>query len=181
MISFLKRLRYDGLLYLTNQWVGRIPSHQFRLWYYRHVMKFTVGSGSFIFMDAWFDTRGNFEIGSCSTINAKCHLDNRGGLTIGNNVSISNEVTIITADHDPQEADFRGRERAVVIEDYVFIGTRSMILAGVTLGRGAIVAAGAIVSRDVAPFSIVAGVPARVIGKRREDLDYSASYCRLFT
>lgn len=180
MVSFIKKVRYDGLLYLTNHWIARIPSHNFRLYFYRRFLKLRVGSGSFIFMEARFDTVGDFEMGQNSTVNPKCHLDNRGGLIIGNNVSISSEVCIITADHDPKEADFRGRNRGVTIEDYVFIGTRAMILAGVTIGRGAIVAAGAVVSRDVPPYSIVAGVPARVIGKRREDLDYSASYCRLF-
>ena len=131
-------------------------------------------------MDAWFDTIGSFNMGNNSTINQKCHLDNRGGLTIGSNVSISSEVCILTADHDPNTADFAGRCRGVSIEDYAFIGTRAMILAGVTIGQGAIVAAGAVVSRDVLPYEIVAGIPARVIGSRRKDLDYSASYCRLF-
>lgn len=180
MLSLLKRMRYDGILYITNRWVARVPSHTLRLWFYRRCLGFQIGAGSSIFMDAWFDTIGSFKLGKNSTINAKCHLDNRGGLTIGDNVSISNEVCIITADHDPGEADFRGRIRSVNIEDYAFIGTRAMILAGVTVGRGAIVASGAVVSRDVAPYSIVAGVPARVIGKRREDLDYSVSYYRFF-
>lgn len=180
MLSLLRALHLDGLLYLANRWVARVPSHHFRLWFYRRWMKFEIGTQSSIFMDAWFDTKSSFKMGKCSTINPKCRLDNRGGLTIGDNVSISNEVCILTADHDPKSANFAGRERPVVIEDYAFIGTRAMILGGVTIGRGAVVAAGAVVSRDVAPQSIVAGVPAREIGKRLAEFDYSASYCRLF-
>jgi acetyltransferase-like isoleucine patch superfamily enzyme len=60
----------------------------------------------------------------------------------------------------------------VLIEDYVFIGTRAMILPGVILGKGCAVAAGAIVTKSVVPFTIVAGVPAKPIGHRVENLEY---------
>ena len=131
-------------------------------------------------MDAWFDTRGKFTLGDNSIINQKCRLDNRGILTIGNNVSISAEVCILTADHDIQSPDFRGYEQPVIIEDYVFVGTRAMILPGVILGKGAVVAAGAVVTRSVEPYTIVAGVPARPIGTRQTELDYTHLYDRLF-
>jgi acetyltransferase-like isoleucine patch superfamily enzyme len=180
-MSFLRLARYDALLYLTNRVVARIPSHTLRLWYYRCCWKCEIGPNSFIFMDAWFDTRGSFRMGRNSTINQKCRLDNRGSITIGDNVAISTETCILTADHDPRDDDFGGRARSVQIEDYVFIGTRAMILPGVTLGRGAVVAAGAVVTRSVAPYAIVAGIPAREIGRRQTDLNYNASYCRLFT
>jgi maltose O-acetyltransferase len=143
-------------------------------------MQLRVAPGSFIFMDAWLDTRGFFEMGRDSVINQKCRLDNRGGINIGNSVSISAEVCILTADHDLQSSEFSGRTSPVVIGDHVFIGTRAMILPGVTIGRGAAVAAGAVVTRDVEPFAIVAGVPARPIGRRPEDLRYRSSYARLF-
>ncbi|WP_333480017.1 acyltransferase [Allocoleopsis sp.] len=131
-------------------------------------------------MGAWFDAPKNFKVGKHSVINQKCRLDNRGGITIGENVSISAEVCILTADHDLQSWDFAGRTRPVHIEDYVFIGTRAVILPGVTLGKGCAVAAGAIVTKSVSPCTIVAGVPAKPIGKRQPDLQYRLSYRRLF-
>ena len=68
---------------------------------------------------------------------------------------------------------FRAIAQPVIIEDYVFIGPRAIILPGVTLGKGAVVAAGAVVTKDVEPFSIVGGVPAKVIGEREpKELHY---------
>jgi acetyltransferase-like isoleucine patch superfamily enzyme len=180
MTGFLRRASFDALLYLTNRFVSRLPSHGLRQWYYRRVMGYVIGPGSFIFMDAWFDGKRSFRMGRNSVVNQKCRLDNRGGITIGDSVSISSEVCILTADHDVNSPDFAGRERPVVIEDYVFVGTRALILPGVTLGRGAVVAAGAVVTRSVAPYDVVAGVPAKVIASRRTDLEYGCSYGRLF-
>jgi len=181
MHSYLRRIYFDGLLYLTNRVVARIPSHILRRWYYRHVMHFEIGKNTFIYMDAWFDTKGGFKIGSGSVVNQKCRLDNRGGLEIGNNVSITAEVCILTADHDLQDPRFGGRLAPVRIEDFVFIGTRAMILRGVTLGRGSVVAAGSVVVKDVAPLTVVAGSPARVIKTREDNFAYHAGYARLFS
>lgn len=181
LINILKRLRYEGLLYFTNRWLAHTPSHLIRLFFYRYCLGFDIGEGSYIFMEAWFDTIQHFTMGENSTINQKCRLDNRGGIIIGNNVSISAEVCILTADHDIQSSNFLGRTRPVKVEDYVFIGTRATILPGVTISKGSIVAAGAVVTKNVEPFTIVAGVPAKYIGIRRSDLQYSASYLRLFS
>jgi maltose O-acetyltransferase len=68
----------------------------------------------------------------------------------------------------------------VRIEDYVFVGTRALILPGVTIGRGAFVGAGTVVTKDVAPFAIVAGCPAKQIGSRPANLQYEIRYDRLF-
>lgn len=180
LLATVKRIYFDGLLYLTNRVVTHIPFHSIRLCFYRYCLKLEIGTGSYIFMEAWFDAKKNFKLGKNSVINQKCRLDNRGNITIGDSVSISAEVCILTADHYPQSPDFSGGVSPVTIEDYVFIGTRAMILPGVTLGKGSVVGAGAVVTKDVAPFTIVAGVPAKPIGSRRTDLDYSATYHRLF-
>ena len=164
-----------ALLYLCNRIVAEVPSHTLRLAFYRRAMAFEIGKRSFIFMGASFDCRGGFSLGDHSVINERCRLDNRGTLRIGRNVSISSEVCILTADHDPQSESFEGRNRAVEIEDYVFIGTRALILPGCKIGRGAIVAAGFRWSRKMSSqFAIVAGNPAKIIGQRPQDLELSA-------
>jgi maltose O-acetyltransferase len=176
----LHKFRFELVMYVTNRLISHVPFHVVRLAWYRHVMRYDIGCGSSIFMDAWFDTRGRLVIGKNSVINQRCRLDSRGTIRIGDNVSISAEVCILTADHDLRGRTAEGRERPVVIHDHVFIGTRAMILPGVTLGRGSAVAAGAVVTREVEPHTIVAGVPARPIGCRPTNLEYSCFYRRLF-
>jgi acetyltransferase-like isoleucine patch superfamily enzyme len=176
----LNLLLGNFLILISNRVVAFIPSHTVRLSFYRSIMRCNIGDGTCIFMGAWFDTWGNFKIGKNSVINQNCRIDSRGGVTIGDNVSISADVCMLTADHDLLDPHFKGRENPVIIEDYVFVGTRAMILSGVTLGKGSAVAAGAIVTKDVPPFTIVAGIPAKPIGRRPENLDYSCQYRRVF-
>jgi acetyltransferase-like isoleucine patch superfamily enzyme len=143
-------------------------------------MNFEIGEKSAILMGAWCDGRNNLRIGKHVVINQRCRLDCRGKISIGDNTSISAEVNLITADHDPQSPDFAGRIRPIEIGHHVFIGTRAMILPGVRIGDGAVVAAGAVVAKDVPAFAIVAGVPAKTIGERRRDLNYTLNYQRFF-
>jgi acetyltransferase-like isoleucine patch superfamily enzyme len=99
-------------------------------------------------------------------------LDSRGGLTIGDNVNISDEVAIWTAEHDIQSPTFAYTTAPVVIGARAWLCFRSIILAGITLGEGCVVASGAVVTKDVAPFTVVAGIPAKVIGSRNRHLTY---------
>jgi len=170
----------EFLLYITNYIVARIPSHRLRLFYYRHVMEFSIGHHTFIFMDASFDCKRGLTIGDNSVINEKCRIDPRGSVRIGNNVNIASQVCILTADHDPRSSDLAARLKPVVIMDNCFIATRAMILPGVTVGKGAWVAAGAVVTRDVPPFTIVGGVPARKIGESEPSRTITTDHCRLF-
>ena len=180
MLQYLKRLYFDGMLFLSNHIIARIPSHNLRILFYRRCMRFNISWHSLIFMNAWFDTQGQFSIGKNSVINQKCRLDNRGGLYIGDNVAIASEVVILTADHDMQSESFAARNRTVIIEDFVFVGTRAIIMPGVKLGRGCAVGAGSVVTKDVPANSIVAGVPARQIGVRECEFQYDTYYPRLF-
>jgi maltose O-acetyltransferase len=85
-------------------------------------------------------------------------------------------VAIFSLEHDPQSLTFANRGAPVNIADYVFIGARAIILPGVTIDEGAVIAAGAVVTKDVPAYSIVGGVPAQLIGERRHDLEYTLNY-----
>lgn len=111
-------------------------------------------------------------IGTNTHINNCVKLDARGWLTIGSNCSISYNVQLLTGGHDPQSSSFEGRHLPITIEDYVWIGAGAIILQNVKIGKGAIVSAGSVVTKDIAPYAIVGGVPAKVIGKRNKELTY---------
>jgi acetyltransferase-like isoleucine patch superfamily enzyme len=111
-------------------------------------------------------------VGSHTNIGRHTHLDARGDLTIGDNVNISDEVAVWTAEHDIQAEDFAMSRGPVVVGDRVWLCFRSIVLPGVKLGEGCVVASGAVVTKDVPPFSVVAGIPAKVIGDRNKYLTY---------
>lgn len=172
----LRTFSIQLLLYLTNHLVAHVPSFALRHLWYRRVLGIRLGEHAGVHMGAyvWFWSpreirRFGVTIGRNSLIGRNCTLDARSPLTIGDNVSLSPEVMILAGTHDVNDPKFAPSEVgpwAVSIEDHVWIGSRAMILPGVTVGRGAVVAAGSVVTKDVAPLSIVAGVPAKPIGMR---------------
>jgi acetyltransferase-like isoleucine patch superfamily enzyme len=97
-------------------------------------------------------------------INAGCQFQDQGGITIGDDVLIGPQTIIATLNHDP-DPDKRGGmfAKQVVIGNKVWLGARVTICPGVTIGESAIVGAGAVVTKDVPPRTVVAGVPAKVI------------------
>jgi acetyltransferase-like isoleucine patch superfamily enzyme len=156
------------IILFLNSIIARIPFHGLRLIAYRCCIK--IGAGSSILMNVTI--RGfRIHIGKRSVVNSGAVLDGRGApLVIGDFVDVAPYVKIWTLDHDPRSPDHASRARAVVIEDYVWLSSGSTILPGVKIGRGSVVAAGAVVTKDVPPWTIVAGVPARAIGQREKNL-----------
>lgn len=118
----------------------------------------------------------NLTLGAGATIGRDVLLDARGGITIGRNVNISSFVKMQTAKHLVDDPDYRHEYSPITIGDRAWVGMGAMILGGVSIGEGAIVAAGAVVTKDVAPFAKVGGVPARPIGERSRDLRYELDY-----
>lgn len=104
---------------------------------------------------------GCLELGNDSFFNSSCTIRCHRLIRIGNRCAISHGVTIM--DSDAHELNGRIRIAPVVVEDHVWIGSHAIILPGVTIGAGAVVAAGAIVSKDVPAGSLVGGVPAKVL------------------
>lgn len=146
--------------------VGHIPSHYIRRFFYR-LYGVEIGKGSTVHMNAVFYYPPNVRIGEDTIIGEKAVLDGRGKLSIGNHVDVASEVMFYNAEHNVHDENFKAILAPVVIEDYVFIGPRAIILPGVTIKKGSVVGAGAVVTKDVEEFKIVGGVPAKEIGERQ--------------
>jgi acetyltransferase-like isoleucine patch superfamily enzyme len=115
----------------------------------------------------------NLSVGELSFI-GKVYMAGHAAISVGKRVCINDGVTILTASHDVLDPEWKHTKAAVIIEDYVWIGTNAMILPGVQIGRGAVVGAAAVVTKSVAAGTIVAGNPARPISKTRtKDLNYN--------
>ena len=108
----------------------------------------------------------NLSIGENSWIGGGARLYSVDKLTIGANVVISQEADLCTASHDITKPNRPLVTAPIRIEDGVWIGARAIVLPGITIGEGAVVAAGAVVTKDVAPWTVVGGNPARVIKTR---------------
>lgn len=162
------------------RWGGHIPLHTVRIYLYK-LAGLRIGKGSIIHMWANFFQPRNIEIGEDTIVGDHAFLDGRASLKIGNHVDIASSVMVFNSEHDNASKDFKAVDAPVEIGDYVFIGPRVIILPGVKIGRGAIIAAGAVVTKNVQAFEIAGGVPARVIGERKNKLTkYRLGRARLF-
>ncbi len=152
--------------------VGWVPFHHFRRFFYR-LGGVKIGKGSTIHTGAVFYDSRNIKIGEDSIIGENAVLDGRDKIIIGNHVDMASEVMIYNAQHDINSESFDAVKDKVIIEDYVFIGPRAIILPGVTVKKGAVIGAGAVVTKDVEELCIAGGVPAVTIGTRKiKDLHY---------
>ncbi len=170
------RLFLAGLAYyIANNWVAHWPSFHLRHWYYRSVLGYTLGRDSSIHMGC-FVTGRHIHIGDNVVINRRVYLDGRVGVRLGNNISVSPEAYLVSLEHDPNDPHFNTRGGVVVVDDHAWIGARAMLMPGVHIGEGAVVAAGAVVTKDVEPYQIVGGVPAKPIGTRSRQIEYRVKY-----
>ena len=160
--------------------VGYIPSHLIRNFFYQ-LCGIEMGKGSTIHMGARFYQPNNIKLGEGSIIGDHVFLDGRANLKIGSHVDIASQVMIYNSEHNLDSQTMKTKEEPVTIGDYCFIGPRAIIMPGVTLGKGAVVAGGAVVTKDVPPGVIVGGVPAKKIKDRGlKTYNYRLGRPRLF-
>jgi acetyltransferase-like isoleucine patch superfamily enzyme len=166
------RLLRQSLGFLLLQYIGKIPSRRIRIYFYRNHYGMKIGRETVIYNSCEIRSPEKISIGNNCAIGDRCVLDGRDGLTIGNNVNLSTAAWLWTNQHDPQDPDWGVKGGPIVIKDYVWVSSRASVLPGITIGEGAVVAAHAVVTKDVEPYTIVGGVPAKKIGERRRDLRY---------
>lgn len=176
MSSKLRKVIIVIKLIFWNYFLRHLPGFWLRKFLFRMVLenKIPASSSLHVGLDVFYVS--GIVIGEKSVVNKFAVLDGRGGLTIGNNVSISAYTRILTASHDPNTEDFEYVTKGVVIEDYVWIGVGALILPGVTLKKGCVVAAGSVVTKDVEAYHIVGGNPAKFIKERNRQLNYNPSW-----
>lgn len=166
----LKHKIINALLLCMNGGGNNIPSRHFRMTVYR-LLGATIGK-SVIFRKTELLEPQKLVIGNHCSVGWHCLLDARGGISIADNVNISSYVKIITAGHDVKSESFEGTSTPVIIEKNVWLATGCTILEGVRVGEGAVVACGAVVIKDVEPYTVVGGVPAKKISDRIRTLNY---------
>ena len=154
--------------------VGLVPSHHIRRFVYR-----ALGAeiGKNVVFHFRTEVRGlhRLKIGDGTIIGDNALLAAQRGLTIGKNVNLSSNVSIYSGAHDHRDPYFRSTPattRPINIGDRVWIGSNAIILTGVHIGEGAVVCAGCVVTKDVEPYAVVAGIPAKKVNERPHDLRY---------
>lgn len=180
-ICFIERFRrhYSGHLFhiWAEEYIGwftrNLPSLEgmlVRYCLYKLVFK-KIKSLARIYSGVYFTHTYGIEVGHRFSVNSGAILDGRGGITIGDDVMIGPHTAIYSSGHNFSRPDLPMTSldhimAPVVIGDDVWIGAHVCIPGGITIGHGAVVAAGAVVTKDVEDNMIVSGVPAQVIGKR---------------
>jgi acetyltransferase-like isoleucine patch superfamily enzyme len=161
-----------GFIDVLLKFISRLPSQTLRLFLLRHLFRAKLGGGTVIYGGFEIRMPWKLSIKGNSIIGHGAVLDARAELEIGENVNLSSEVMIWTQQHDYRCPLFGVQSKKVVIEDYAWLGPRSIILPGVVVGEGAVVAAGAVVTKNVDPYTLVGGIPAKQIGTRPTEMKY---------
>jgi acetyltransferase-like isoleucine patch superfamily enzyme len=163
---------------LLNNIFSIFPSQTIRKAFLR-IKGATIHNDVRIFGGCEFRSPKGLIIEKGSTIGHRTILDSREGLKIGSNVVISTEVMIWTLHHDYNDVNFKTIGGKVSINDYAWLCSRCIILPGVNIGEGAVIATGAVVTKDVDAYTIVGGIPAKKIGIRNSNLKYVPSNYKL--
>ncbi len=129
-----------------------------------------------MFPPFYTDFGKNITIGKDVFINSGCHFQDQGGIEIGDGALIGHNVVLATINHDLNPKENRKNHYAPIkISAHVWIGSNATVLPGVTIGDYAVVAAGAVVTRDVPAMTVVGGVPARVLKTIQEEERYETA------
>lgn len=166
--------------------ISIIPSLHIRKWLYMGVGA-NIGKNVTIHFRTEMRCPEQLKLGDGTIIGDNAILDARRGLTIGRNVNLSSNVSIYTLQHDHRDPDFNCPPESVVkysveIDDRVWLGSNVIVLPGVHIGEGAVCCAGCVVTKDVEPYAVVAGIPAKKVSERPRNLRYKfvGKSCRFY-
>lgn len=163
---------YYAIVLFGNVVVNKIPSRHIRKLFYK-MLGAKIGKGSVICRRADILFPKGLDIENNVAIGWFVDLDARGGIKIGHDTNISSHTIFITGSHDIDDPKFSASFKPINIGHHCWIGTGATVLQGVNIGDGAVVAAGAVVTKDIPPNEVWGGVPAHFIRKRNDKFDYN--------
>lgn len=164
-IRGLAKLRAHLGAAFYNGIVTGLPSHTLRQSFLRAAGA-TIGRRVAILGGTLVVVPSGIHVGDRSTIGFRCFLGGEGGLHIAEDVNISSFCVLLGGYHEIDSPTFASIQRPIVIEDHAWLATGVTVMSGIRIGRGAVGAAGAVITRDVPPYTVVGGVPAKRIGER---------------
>lgn len=165
---------FGSLLRLSLAVTAKIPSHHVRTFLYKAVFAMSIEKNAVIYYGAEIRAPWMITIGEGTVIGDRAILDGRFGITIGKNCNFSTGVWLWTLQHDVNDPWFttEGQGSPIIVGDRSWLSCRTVILPGVNIGEGSVIAAGAVVTKSTEPYSINGGVPSKKIGERNKDLRY---------
>lgn len=164
---------YYAVTLWGNRIINKLPSRHIRRWFYQ-MLGAKFGKNCYPCRRVEILLPKGLELGDGVAVGWFAELDARGGITVGHDTNISSHAKLITGSHDIDDPDFTADFLPIHIGHHCWIGTGAMILQGVRIGDGAVVAAGAVVSKDVEPWTVVGGIPAKEIRKRKDNVEYQS-------
>ena len=183
-LFLLNKFLRGGIDRFLDYNISTVPSNHIRKWFYRGLGA-KIGKNVVFHFETEIRCHNKLKIGKGSIIGDNAILDARSGLSIGQNVNISSNVSIYTLQHDHRDPFFRcpkDKKMDVIIDDRAWLGSNVIVLPGVTIGEGAVCCAGCVVTKDIEPYAVVAGIPAKKVGERPQNLiyEFNGKTCRFY-
>ena len=163
------------VIWLFNRLLRMTPGHRLRI-LVLNAAGAHIDTGSALHTRCYVTRPGRLVVGPDCTINFGCYLDTRGGIHIGRNVMVGHRTRIYTAGHSIDDPGFGGYTAPVTIHDHAVIFPNAQLMPGVTIGEGAVVLTGSVVGKDVEPYCVVGGNPARSVKQRARQIAYAHRY-----
>lgn len=173
MKSFLRKVQKRLCHYVVrlNQYV---LFNNIRMFVYKKILGFNIGEGTMLWCGNKFSINpaSGMSVGSNSIIGPNNRFLIGGGMTVGDNVNLSGYSYFITQWHEVNDPMYHSKFKEIIIEDNAWVATNCTIMPGIKIGKGAVVSAGSVVTKDVLPYTVVGGNPAKFIKERKCEIKY---------
>lgn len=170
----LRGLKAGAIWWFTNSLLASMPSKHLR-WFGLKIVGMNIGKNVRFYQGFHIRNPKGIIINDGVSVGPRVLLDGRCGIRIGIGATLAYDCIIWSLNHDYNDAFFCGKGAPVEIGSYAWICSRAIVLPGVKVGEGAVVASGAVVTHNVEPYTVVGGIPARVIS-RRNKIEYKYGY-----